>query len=148
MLLDFTILCVRHASLLRLTNSTCHGLCCRRFWTTLAGVPSCVSASPDAELDECAHAMPVRENRSCDTNIWRTANRCRCGTAFTVAVISEHFEGKKLLQRHKMVSSRAWKMICSRQDSSLYLLRLRHPLYFQSCRQNMQTTYIAVIVRR
>ena len=28
---------------------------------------------------------------------------CSCGSSFTVAVVSDQFEGKKLLDRHKLV---------------------------------------------
>lgn len=39
---------------------------------------------------------------------------CSCGSSFTVAVVSDQFEGKKLLDRHKLVCMVVFMMDPSR----------------------------------
>ena len=39
------------------------------------------------------------------TRPWKAAVMCRCGTSFEVYVTSSIFEGKRVLERHKLVTA-------------------------------------------
>ena len=58
--------------------------------------------------------------------------QCRCGSSFEVAVVSPQFEGKALLQRHRMVCSvshTAQKLLLG--STACFCRGAKHALYPQ-----------------
>lgn len=70
-------------------------VCCRKSQTPLEGIASL----PFSSAAMCSNLLfsPLRKI------IWRWL--CRCGASFLIEIVSSQFEGKRLLERHRMVNA-------------------------------------------